>query len=98
MGSFRSSPASTTLLVGLLAWIAFVLVAPQIDLDDFAFRSKQSPLEIHALTCHIPHVNATISVPGTTVRPANTFGIVLEVFFFDSAVEVSSTAPRILRC
>lgn len=97
MGSFRTRPLSSLLLIGLLAWIAFVLIAPQIDLDDVAFRRNDSPLAIHALTCHVPLGNAAVSAPGITPPSADASDLALEVFI-DKAVDVPSAHSRILRC
>lgn len=97
MGSFRSSRTSTILLLGLLAWIAMVLILPQIDLDDAAFRNKESPLAIHSQTLDVSQANAIISVPRIPLVPGNDSDASL-VVMSDSAVEVPSTAPRILRC
>ena len=97
MGSFRTKPLSTLLLIGLFAWFIVVLIAPQIDLDDVAFRRNDSPLAIHALTCHAPLGNAAVSAPGIRLPSADASDLALEVFF-DKAVEVPSAPSRILRC
>ena len=98
MGSFRTGPVSAILLVGLLAWIAIVLVAPQVDLEDAAFRSGQAPLQIHVLACHVPQADLTFSLPGITHPPAQAPAVVLESGLLETAVEVPSTPPRVLRC
>lgn len=98
MGSFKSKPLSSLLLVGLLAWIAFVLIAPQVDLEKAAFRSKDSPLAIRESTHRAPNANAAVSAPGVTLPSADASDLALEVFFVDRAVEVHLLPPRILRC
>ena len=97
MGSFRSRPLSSLLLIGLLAWIAYVLIAPEIDLDDFAIRKNDSPLAIHALTQHIPQESSSVSAPANNVPSANSFHPVMEVLF-DRVVAAPSAPPLILRC
>jgi hypothetical protein len=97
MGSFRTKPLISLLLVGMLAWFVVVLVAPQIDLDDVAFRRNDSPLAIHALTCHASLGNAAVNAPGITLPSADASGLALEVFS-DKAVEVPSAHSQILRC
>ena len=96
MGSFKSGPLSTLLLIGLLAWIAYVLIEPEIDLPDTAFQRDGSPLAIHALTQHVPHGNTNVSAPRITFPSADASYLALEVSF-DKAVEVPSAPPRILR-
>jgi hypothetical protein len=98
MGSFRTKPLSSLLLIGLFVWFVVVLIAPQIDLDDVAFRRNDSPLAIHALTCHAPLGNAAVSAPGITPPSAEASDLALVFYFFDKAAEASSTPPRILRC
>jgi hypothetical protein len=98
MGSFRTRPLSSLLLIGLLAWFVVVLIAPQIDLDDVAFRRNDSPLAIHALTCHTPLGNAAVSALGITLPSAKASDLALKFYFFDRAAEASSTPSRILRC
>ena len=97
MGSFRTKPLSSLLLVGMLAWFLVVLIAPQIDLDDVAFRRNDSPLAIHALTCHAPLGNVAVSAPGIALPSANASDVALEVFFH-KAVKVPSVSSRVLRC
>jgi hypothetical protein len=98
MGSFKTRPLSTLLLLGLLAWIAYVLIAPEIDLLDTAFQSDSAPLTIHALMCHTAHGKANVSAHKITFPSTDASHFVLEVFFSDRAVEVPSSPPRILRC
>ncbi len=98
MGSFKTRPLSTLLLLGLLAWIAYVLIAPQIDLLDTAFQSDSAPLVIHAQKCYAPHGKANVSVHKITLPSANASHLALEVFLVYKAVEVPSAPPRILRC
>jgi len=88
VGSFKSRPLSTLLLLGLLSWITYVLIAPEIDLDDFAILSKDSPLAIHALPQHVLQGNATII----------DFSDLALVALIHKAVEIPSDPPRILRC
>ena len=97
VGSFKSRPLSTLLLLGLLSWITYVLIAPEIDLDDFAILSKDSPLAIHALPQHVLQGNASIAPPRITF-PATDFSGLALVAFIHKAVEVPSDPPRILRC
>jgi hypothetical protein len=97
MSSFKSRPLSSLLLIGLLAWIAIVLIAPQIDLEDAAFQSKDSPLAIHALTHRVPHGNASVSTPGIKLQATAPSNLSPEVLI-GSAVHVPSAPPRILRC
>jgi hypothetical protein len=97
MRSFKTRPLSTLLLLGLLSWITYVLIAPEIDLDDFAIRSKDSPLAIHALPQHVLQGNASIAPPRITF-PATDFSGLALVAFIHKAVEVPSDPPRILRC
>ena len=98
MGKFKSGPLSSLLLLGLLAWIAYVLIAPEIDLDDFAIRKNDSPLAIHALTHQAPQENVSVSAPGIKIPSTNASSLALDVVLFDKAVEVSSPPPLILRC
>jgi len=98
MGSFRTKPLSSLLLIGLFVWFVVVLIAPQIDLDDVAFRRNDSPLAIHALTCHAPLGNAAVSTHGITHPSPEASDLVLKFYFFDRAAEASSIPPRILRC
>ena len=56
MGSFSLKPAALTLLLGLLAVIALVLVLPQVDLDDFAFPRGTSPFVARARVTFAPLV------------------------------------------
>ena len=98
MGSFKSGPLSSLLLIGLLALIAVVLIAPQVDLPDAAFQRNSSPLAIHALAHHAPEGNANGSAPQIPFRFADASDLALKVFSCDSAVEVHSVAHRILRC
>jgi hypothetical protein len=97
MATFRSNPASTILLIGLLAWIAFVLIVPQVDLQDATFRSKESPLAVHSQTLDVSQADAINSVPGIPLVLRNASDVALAVMF-DSAVEIPSTAPQVLRC
>ena|ERR1017187_4653572 len=98
MGSFRTRPLSSLLLIGLLAWFAVVLIAPQIDLDDVAFRRNDFPLAIHALTSHAPFGNVAVSAPVVTLPSTEASDLALKFHFIDRAVEASSIPPRILRC
>jgi hypothetical protein len=97
MGSFKTGRFSTLMLLGLLAWIAYVLIAPEIDLDDATFLSKGSPLAIHALTRHVPQAEWTVGATRITFPSAGAADLALAVLF-DKAVEVPSAPPRILRC
>jgi hypothetical protein len=97
MGSFKSRPLSSLLLLGLLAWIAYVLIAPEIDLPDTAFQRDGSPLAIHARVCHAPQRNANLSAPKISFPSAGASYLAPEIFY-DKAVEVPSAPPRILRC
>ena len=98
MGSFRSRPLTSLLLIGLLAWIAYVLIAPQIDLDDFAIRKNDSPLAIQSLTQHVPQENVRVSSPEIKFSSTEVPALALEIFFFDRGVEAPSVPPLILRC
>jgi hypothetical protein len=98
MGSFKSGPLSSLLLLGLLAWIAVVLIAPQVDLPDTAFEKNNSPLAVHALTIHVPQENANGNALQITFSSAEASDLPLEVFFSDKTVEVPTIPPRILRC
>ena len=98
MGSFKTGRLSTLMLLGLLAWIAYVLIAPEIDLLDTAFQSDSAPLTIHSLMCHAPHGKANVSAHKIAFPSANASHLALAVFFADKAVEVPSAPPRILRC
>jgi hypothetical protein len=98
MGSFRSRPLSTLLLLGLLSWIAYVLIAPEIDLDDFAIRKNDSPLAIQSLTQHVPQENASVSAPGIELPSTDAPALAQDFFFFDRVVEAPSVPPLILRC
>jgi|SRR5579863_4076025 hypothetical protein len=98
MGSFKTRPVSTLLLLGLLAWIAYVLIAPEIDLLDTAFQSDSAPLTIHAQMCHAQHGKANVSAHKLTFPSANASRLSLEVFFSDRPVEVPSVPHQILRC
>ena len=94
MSSFKSGRLSSLLLIGLLAWIAFVLIAPQIDLEDAAFRSKETPLAIQALTHHAPQeISATIA-PYVSPQPADSFDLVLEVLAADTVVEAPPASAQ----
>jgi hypothetical protein len=98
MDSFKTGPLSSLLLVGLLAWIAFVLIAPQVDLEKAAFRSKDSPLSIHESAHSDTNAEAAVSAPGVTLPSTDASRLALEVFIFDRAGEVHPIPPRILRC
>ena len=98
MGSFKSGPLSSLLLIGLLAWIAVVLIAPQVDLPDAAFQGNGSPLGIHALTREVPQRDANIGAPEIALPPSDASDLALMVLFCDKAVGVPSLTPRILRC
>lgn len=98
MRTFKSKPLTSLLLVGLLAWIAFVLVAPQIDLEDAAFRSKDSPLALHALTQHVSQENASVAAPAMKLMPTAAPAIAQEVLFFAPVADAPSIPPLILRC
>jgi len=97
MHSFKIRPLSTLLLLGLLSWIAYVLIAPEIDLDDFAIRSKDSPLAIHALPQHALQGNTSV-IPPRISFPSADFSSLALVAFIHTAVDVPSDPPRILRC
>jgi hypothetical protein len=98
MGSFKTGPLSSLLLIGLLALISAVLIAPDVDLPDTAFQRNTSPLAIHALSSHVPQRNANASASHISLRFADAADLALRVFSCDSAVEVSSVPHRILRC
>jgi len=98
MGSFKSGPLSTLLVIGLLAWITVVLIAPEIDLPDTAFERNCSLHAVHALTRHVVQRSAAIDAPRITFPPANASDLASEVYFFDCAAVVASAPPRILRC
>jgi len=98
MGSFKSGPLSSLLLIGLLAWIAVVLIAPQVDLPDAAFQGNGSPLGIHSLTREVPQRDANIGAPEIALPPSDASDLALMVFFCDKAVGVPSLTPRILCC
>jgi hypothetical protein len=97
VGSFKTSRLSTLLLLGLLAWIAYVLIAPEIDLEDVAFQRNGSPLAIHSLALHAPQAEMATSATRIVFPPADTSGLLLEIFF-DRAVEAPASPPQILRC
>ena len=98
MGSFKTGPLSSLLLIVLLGLIAAVLIAPDVDLPDTAFQRNSSPLAIHALSSHFPQGNANGSVSHVQLRLADVSDLALKVFSSDSAVEVPSVPHRILRC
>lgn len=98
MGSFKSGPLSSLLLIGLLALITAVLIAPQVDLPDTAFQRDSSPLAIHALAHHVPEGNAIGSAHHILFRFADASDFALKVLSCDSVVGVSSAPHRILRC
>ena len=98
MGSFKSGPLSSLLLLGLLAWIAYVLIAPEIDLPDTAFQRDGSPLAIHALVCHAPQRIANLSAPRGLFPSADASNLALEVSFCHRAVDVPSVPHPVLRC
>jgi hypothetical protein len=98
MSSFKSKPLSSLLLLGLLAWIAYVLIAPEIDLEDVAFRNNDSPLAIHALSHQVPQGNASVNPPRIQAPSTGAVAHAQLVLFFDWVVEAPSAPPRVLRC
>jgi len=97
MGSFKTGPLSSLLLIGLLALIAAVLIAPDVDLPDTAFQRNTSPLAIHAQSLHVPQGNVNGSASHIPFRFADASGLALRVFSSDITVEVPSVPHRILR-
>jgi hypothetical protein len=56
--SCKSNPLTLWTLLGLLSLIALVVILPDVDLPDTAFRSNSSPLAIRTLYQQVPHANA----------------------------------------
>ena len=75
-----------------------MLIAPEIDLDDFAIRKNDSPLAIQSLTQHVPQENASVSAPGIELPSTDAPALAQDVFFFAKVVEAHSVLPQILRC
>lgn len=98
MGSFKSAPFSTLLLIVVLSMIAIVLIAPQIDLPDTAFQRNSSPLAIHAQSHHIPGRNATAGDFSSSLPVTVSFDLIPMICNRDSAVEVFPAPHPILRC
>ena len=55
MPSATSNPLMLWTLVALLSAITLVVILPDVDLPDTAFRSNNSPLAIHTLCQQVPH-------------------------------------------
>jgi hypothetical protein len=54
----KSNPLTSWMLLALLCMIALVLILPDVDLPDTAFRSNSSPLAIRTLSHQVPQANA----------------------------------------
>ena len=98
MGSFKSTPVSTLLLIVLLGSIAAVLIAPEIDLPDTAFQRNSSPLAIHSQSHQVPQANADGNVLQISLPLADASDLAPKAQFGDSAIEIPSAPPPILRC
>ena len=52
-----SNPLMSWALLAMLFIIALVVILPDVDLPDTAFRSNSSPLAIRSLSQQVPHAN-----------------------------------------
>lgn len=57
MGSERSFPLSSLLVIALLAVIAVMLIAPDVDPPDTAFHGNAAPVVVYRHLQHAPQGN-----------------------------------------
>ena len=98
MGSFKSSPLSSFLLIVLLGAIVAILIAPQIDLPDTAFQRNSSPVAVNAQFHQVTQTNAVGNIRQLNPLLAESPILALNDRFGDRAIEVHSAHPLILRC
>ena len=98
LGSERSNPLSTLLLITLLAVVAVMLIVPAVDPPDTAFQGNTAPLVVHSVFHHVAPGNQHSRALPYQLQASESAGITCARPSQSSDLILPFEAYRILRC
>lgn len=98
MGSNKSLPLSTWLLITLLSVIAVMLIVPEIDAPDTALQLNTAPQVVHGVVHHVPQGNLQFPASVIEVELFEKTDLAYKFQSSESDSSLSLVSHQILRC